>query len=75
MCMNRYRIVKKINGLGTVRYYVEQRVALFLWCELVKYSFDAPAGKKLPFETRDDAQICIDNRMRLDAEHTWVRVR
>jgi hypothetical protein len=70
-----YRVVKQINGLGTIKFRVEQRVLFFFWTVMMSYSFLRPAGEVKQFETREGAQMFIDDRMRDEAESTWVRAK
>jgi hypothetical protein len=61
--MNKYRIVKKINGLGAIKFYVEWRVAFFFWYESVR------------FDTHEETAQFIEDRMRAEAANTWVRAK
>jgi hypothetical protein len=73
--MNKYRIVKKINGLGTIKFYVEQRVAFFFWCELAEYYYEFPTGERVRFDAREGAWQWVEDRMRSEASNTWVRAK
>lgn len=73
--MRKYRTVKKINRLGTVKFYVEQRVAFFFWCELMAYYCGCPTGESVRFDTSAGAAQWIEDRLRDEARNTWKRAR
>lgn len=75
MSVHTYRVVKQMNGSGAVKFCVEQRVLFFFWTVIMSYSFLRPAGEVKQFETREEAQMFIDDRMRNEAENTWVRAK
>jgi hypothetical protein len=75
MRANKYRIVKKINGHGVVKFFVELRVMFFFWSELRRWRYGMPTGETESFETQEGAKLFIKERMDEEADETWVRAK